>query len=487
MGCGALGCEYLKLLSILNASTKKGNLTITDMDNIELSNLNRQYLFETNDIGKSKSEIACKKIRLKNSQMKIQHYNLKVGEDSENDFTTRFWNKQDIIINALDNVMARQYIDRKCVMYDKPLFESGTLGLKCNNQIIIPKKTISYSETNDPPEKDVPVCTVKFYPSKIEHCIEWSLEIFNSLFNDNIRDSKYGDYLDVDKICIDSFKELFIHKIKKLLDLHPIDSKDKDGSVFWKGNKICPHLKTFEELNGDFNVFQKYFSFILRKAVNNNGILLDKDNINHIQFINCISNIRAKLYNIDQINSFECSLIMGKITPALCTSTSFITSVNIMEMLKMIHNESHLNIQKIDYLDGFFNLGLNLYIQSLPQKPSIYYSGMFSKEFGCKIMTEPDQFTIWDKIHLKGRKGFITVQNVLDYLTDLYDLDVSMISYQNQILYDDEESIQKNITFKDLYMENSISTQNTISLDILSYNENGIPTLIPQVIYSLYY
>lgn len=44
-----------------------------------------------------------------------------------------------MIINALDNVLARLFVDGRCVFYNKPLLESGTLGTKANSQIIIPK------------------------------------------------------------------------------------------------------------------------------------------------------------------------------------------------------------------------------------------------------------------------------------------------------------------------------------------------------------
>lgn len=55
-------------------------------------------------------------------------------------------------MNAVDNIRARQYIDTQCVWYEKPLFESGTLGTKCHSQIIIPHKTQSYTDIVDPPE-----------------------------------------------------------------------------------------------------------------------------------------------------------------------------------------------------------------------------------------------------------------------------------------------------------------------------------------------
>lgn len=53
--------------------------------------------------------------------------------ENESFFNDQFWDDLDIVINAVDNIKARQYIDKKCVLHDKPLFDSGTLGTKCNS------------------------------------------------------------------------------------------------------------------------------------------------------------------------------------------------------------------------------------------------------------------------------------------------------------------------------------------------------------------
>jgi ubiquitin-activating enzyme E1 len=44
-------------------------------------------------------------------------------------------------VNAVDNIKARLYVDSRCVWYNKPLLESGTLGTKANSQMIVPHKT----------------------------------------------------------------------------------------------------------------------------------------------------------------------------------------------------------------------------------------------------------------------------------------------------------------------------------------------------------
>lgn len=63
-------------------------------------------------------------------------------------------------------------MDGRCVYYEKPLLESGTLGTKANVQVVLPHITESYSSSQDPPEKEFPSCTLKNFPNQIEHTIQ---------------------------------------------------------------------------------------------------------------------------------------------------------------------------------------------------------------------------------------------------------------------------------------------------------------------------
>lgn len=65
-----------------------------------------------------------------------------------------------------------QYMDQRCVLHEKPLLESGTMGTKGNVQVVIPHLTESYSSSQDPPEKQTLSCTVKNFPNAITHTIE---------------------------------------------------------------------------------------------------------------------------------------------------------------------------------------------------------------------------------------------------------------------------------------------------------------------------
>lgn len=71
VGSGAIGCEMLKNWSMIGlASGPKGNIYVTDLDTIEKSNLNRQFLFRSKDLGKFKSEVAGAAVAEMNPDLK---------------------------------------------------------------------------------------------------------------------------------------------------------------------------------------------------------------------------------------------------------------------------------------------------------------------------------------------------------------------------------------------------------------------------------
>jgi molybdopterin/thiamine biosynthesis adenylyltransferase len=59
-------------------------------------------------------------------------------------FDDEFWTGLDVVLNALDNVTARLYVDSRCVYFGLPLLESGTLGAKANTQVVVPNVTENY-------------------------------------------------------------------------------------------------------------------------------------------------------------------------------------------------------------------------------------------------------------------------------------------------------------------------------------------------------
>lgn len=190
VGAGALGCEFIKAFALMGIGcSPEGKVSCTDNDNIEVSNLNRQFLFRKNNVGHSKSKTACDIARTMNPALNVTDYQTRVGSDTEAVFNDKFWESLNFVVNAVDNIKARLYVDQRCVWYGKPLLESGTLGTKANSQMIIPFKTQCYGDSQDPPEEAIPMCTLRNFPNQIEHCIEWGRDLFNKLFYDAPNDA----------------------------------------------------------------------------------------------------------------------------------------------------------------------------------------------------------------------------------------------------------------------------------------------------------
>ncbi|KAL5107445.1 Ubiquitin-like modifier-activating enzyme 6 [Taenia crassiceps] len=173
-------------------------ITITDMDHIEKSNLNRQFLFHSKHVGQAKSAVAAESIQQINPALRVVALQEKLDSDTGEVFTDDFLkvaaSGQDksgppIVLAALDNIKGRRYLDTRCVANRLAMFDSGTQGTKGHTQVILPGITESYSSQNDPPEDDgegasdvVPYCTLKSFPAKMSDCVEWAREKFFTQF-----------------------------------------------------------------------------------------------------------------------------------------------------------------------------------------------------------------------------------------------------------------------------------------------------------------
>ena len=184
VGAGAIGCEMLKNWAMMGLATgENGKVHVTDMDGIEKSNLSRQFLFRSSNVGQLKSNTAAAAVIAMNPQMKVVAYENRVGNDTEHIFSDTFYETLGGVCTALDNVDARLYMDQRCLFYQLPMLESGTLGTKGNTQVVVPNVTENYGASRDPPEKSIPICTLKNFPNQIEHTIQWARDWFEGAFN----------------------------------------------------------------------------------------------------------------------------------------------------------------------------------------------------------------------------------------------------------------------------------------------------------------
>lgn len=246
VGSGALGCEFLKNLALMGVSCcEKGKLIITDDDVIEKSNLSRQFLFRDWNIGQAKSMVAASAATLINPHLNIEALQNRASPETESVFNDTFWENLSVVINALDNVNARLYIDSRCLYFQKPLLESGTLGAKCNTQMVIPHLTENYGASRDPPEKQAPMCTVHSFPHNIDHCLTWARSEFEGLLektptevNAYLRNPK--EYASAMKNAGDAQAKDNLERILECLDKERC--KEFQDCITWARLKYCSSL-----------------------------------------------------------------------------------------------------------------------------------------------------------------------------------------------------------------------------------------------------
>ncbi|KAJ4487841.1 hypothetical protein J3R30DRAFT_3695502 [Lentinula aciculospora] len=194
IGAGGLGCEILANLAL----TGFKDIHVIDMDTIDISNLNRQFLFRQKDVGKSKAIVAAEFIM--KTRARSQGDAVSIGlafllqiissgeflryfgkiQDKDDDYYLQF----NLVICGLDSVEARRWINATLVnLVDsenpeslKPLIDGGTEGFKGQARVILPTITSCYECSLDMLNKPTafPICTIANTPRLPEHCIEWA-------------------------------------------------------------------------------------------------------------------------------------------------------------------------------------------------------------------------------------------------------------------------------------------------------------------------
>ncbi|XP_029005446.1 ubiquitin-like modifier-activating enzyme 1 [Betta splendens] len=309
VGAGAIGCELLKNFALMGLGAgEQGQITVTDMDCIERSNLNRQFLFRSQDIGKPKSEVAAKAARDMNPQMRIVAHQNRLGPESEAVYDYSFFMGLDGAAAALDNVEARVYLDGRCVKHKRPMLEGGTLGGKGHTLVVVPHLTESYGQEKSGNTGAFPLCTLKNFPHRIEHTLQWARDQFEGLFKqtpENVnhflsdagfvqRTLGHGDAEALEVLgsvwsslssgdggrrpaswadCVSwarrEWEVLYNNDIRQLLHCFPPHQVTSTGLPFWSGSKRCPHPLTF-----------------------------DPDNTTHMEYVAAAANLYAQIYGI---------------------------------------------------------------------------------------------------------------------------------------------------------------------------------------------
>ncbi|SGZ23803.1 BQ5605_C023g09637 [Microbotryum silenes-dioicae] len=196
VGAGGIGCELIKNMVMTGfGGGSNALIQVLDLDTIDLSNLNRQFLFQKQHVKRPKAVVARETALKFNPNVHIEalHRNIKDAE-----YNVDYFKSFDFVMNALDNLGqdsiistqhlchimlirtsllcadARRHVNKMCLAADVPLIESGTSGYTGQVQPIKKDQTECYDCTAKPVPKTFAVCTIRSTPSTAHHCIAWA-------------------------------------------------------------------------------------------------------------------------------------------------------------------------------------------------------------------------------------------------------------------------------------------------------------------------
>ncbi|KAM0586503.1 hypothetical protein ACHAP6_005301 [Verticillium nonalfalfae] len=382
VGAGGIGCELLKNL-VLNGF---GEIHVVDLDTIDLSNLNRQFLFRHEHIKKSKAMVAAEVAQKFNPRVKIvpHHANIKDAE-----FNLRWFRGFTLVLNALDNFEARRHVNRMCLAANVPLIESGTTGFKGQVQVIKKGVTACYDCTAKPIAKSFPVCTIRSTPSQPIHCIVWGKSyLLSEIFGQSEDESTYDHSADADNkeeieelkkeaealrliresLGTEAFPELLFNKvfnadIVRLLSMEdmwksrrkpePLDYATlmgKAAEALASKAEILRDDQRVWSLEENLAVFNDSLDRLSKrllelKAAHQNAsgpepvITFDKDDEDTLDFVAAAANIRSSIFGIGGKSRFDIKEMAGNIIPAIATTNAIVAGLCVLQSFKVLKGD----------------------------------------------------------------------------------------------------------------------------------------------------
>jgi len=185
------------------------NIDVIDIDTIDISNLNRQFLFRKKDVGRPKATVAAEFVMKRVSGVTVTPHFCPIQDKDE------AWYKQfQIIVMGLDSIEARRWLNAMAcslVEFEKddngvnkpdlttviPLVDGGTEGFSGHVRVIYPCVSGCFECTLDlfPPQQAVPLCTIAETPRNAAHCILYAHLIeYPKLFPDDKPDKDDPTY-----------------------------------------------------------------------------------------------------------------------------------------------------------------------------------------------------------------------------------------------------------------------------------------------------
>ncbi|KAL8709224.1 MAG: hypothetical protein Q9220_005967 [cf. Caloplaca sp. 1 TL-2023] len=384
VGAGGIGCELLKNLVL----TGFGEIHIVDLDTIDLSNLNRQFLFRHEHIKKPKALVAKESAAKFNPHIKLEAHHANIKDPR---FNVDWFAGFELVFNALDNLDARRHVNKMCLTANVPLIESGTTGFNGQVQVIIKGKSECYDCNTKETPKSFPVCTIRSTPSQPIHCIVWAKSyLFTEVFGvsedeipefdysqdsenaaeiDNLRKEAHAlkeirHSMGSDEFPRKIFEKVFTDDIDRLqkmedmwkirspptvLDFNTVSKSSASGGEI--GESVAMRDQDVWNLAENFTVFCDSIRRLSRRLQlqqaqgdKTNGswtavLSFDKDDEDALDFVSASANMRSLVFGIELRSKFDIKQMAGNIIPAIATTNAMTASLCVLQAFKVMKGD----------------------------------------------------------------------------------------------------------------------------------------------------
>lgn len=395
IGAGAVGCEYARDLALV--APKK--IIIYDHDNIEPSNLTRQFLYKESSNGKMKAEVAAEAIKQVNSDIEVEG----ITEYFDNKSAAKIDLHQfNAILSGVDTTKGRFFASMIARILKVPFVNCGAEKASADGEIIIPFYTSLYEKLADE-DNDIRLsCTLKLHPTQTSHCVQWYKSVFDKQFNalprnstnpKNVGNDEENTYHFLEKApktfndCANFARTLFEEEHV----WSPPENEIVYNAVYNPEDELhALAIRATAELQAKlFNI--KYTKEDIEKAPFNVPLLVEKpetskkliltntewhnmrtkimsglsispfeynkDDITHLNFMYAMTNIRAKVYGLPPMQELEVMRISGNIAATMATTGTVIGAMCIASLIESFDEESIK-------ADGFFRGSLSVDLSS---------------------------------------------------------------------------------------------------------------------------
>ncbi|KAF7717557.1 Uncharacterized protein PECH_006596 [Penicillium ucsense] len=379
VGAGGIGCELLKNLVL----TGFGEVHIIDLDTIDLSNLNRQFLFRHEHIKKPKALVAKEVAHNFQPTAKLEAYHANIMDSQ---FSVGWFKSFDVVFNALDNLAARRHVNSMCLSAGVPLIESGTTGFNGQVQVIKGGETECYDCNPKATPKTFAICTIRTTPTQPIHCIVWAKSYLlphllgaseeEAAELDTTESSENADEIanlrkeaqtlkevrkamGTDQFFETVFRMVFEADIERLRAMEDAwrnrepprvlafkDLLERSQSTVVPSSSADQRSWTVEE---NFMMFKDSLTRLSKryKEIQDRAspedpepiLTFDKDDEDTLDFVTATANLRAEAFHMSLTSKFDTKQMAGNIIPAIATTNAMTASLCVLQSFKVLRND----------------------------------------------------------------------------------------------------------------------------------------------------